>query len=286
MHSVITNRIDGIEVVVGFGKLAINPIKTRKVVEVELPNTAEFAAVKLKQDERNEFVKKASDEAKSCNEATERKKTRLRQNPQATTTDIDQEIVSAHKRKLAHVAQAEILEQDLKRDLLKPLKEKEKELRQEMAVYFSPKLGEYAKSEVEISSLRDVMAGLNGSGYVDLAGEIIEDNRGVVYCVEGATVWSVVKIQTLGVSIPSNAILYADLDEAQKKAVDLQLEIDAAMLLNETQKAAAKESAIQLAVSQAANLRSQLEIQGATDALEQSQEVYNARLAELDLIYG
>lgn len=269
MNTVITEKVDGIGVIRGFGKLAIEPIKTRKVVAKEIKKTAEYSEAMDKRGKIKTALDMANEEGKKV---------------KAAKGDIAKQ-EKHFADKLVRLEQAKGYEKELKA-LLPSLKKKEKELRAEHAVYFEPKAGEYAKTEAEISSLRGVLDGLNGKGYVDLAGNVVKDNRGVIYCQESGGKWAVMKVVTLGVGIPVDATMYDDLTPDQKKAVDLQIEIDRAAGMSAQERTASKLAAETRALNDAAFLRSKLEIQGATDALEQSQAFYQARMDELELIYG
>jgi hypothetical protein len=271
-QTIITQEIDGIDVIKGFGKLAIEPIETRKVAAVAIQDTDEFKAVKEKQDARNESARKAGEEHAKMKAAKNK-------------TDKDK----AWRACETHRNMVSAFESEIK-ELLPALKKKEQQVRAENAVYFHPKRGEIAKTDAEIQALRDVLESVQGSGFVDIDGNILEDNRGSVVCTQvGAGPeqgWSINHITTIGVKIPANGILYGDLTADQKKEVDLQIEINQAVGMSDAEKAMAKESEIDKAANEATVMRSKLEIQGASDALEQSQAWYNDRVAELDLIYG
>lgn len=262
--TVITTKIDGIDIVTGCGSLSIDPMATRPVVSAEIQNTDEFKAVKAAQDKRNAALKMAGGATQLSKKAKNK---------------ADKE--KHWGERLNYLAQAEGHENQIK-GALPDLKAKEKELRGSLAVYFEPKAGEVAVVDATVDSLKAKMA----DGLVSIDGDIIPDNRGVIYATEKAGKWSVVKIETLSVSIPKGAVIYADLDDVQRKAVDLQIEIDLAGGLSAADKLTAKAMAGERALSEAAGLRSRLEISGADDPLVESQESYNARLAELDLIYG
>jgi hypothetical protein len=268
MHTVITKRIDGFDIVTGFGERSIEPIETKKLVANEIKKTDEYKAVEGKQDQMKAALKLAAESGKKSKDAKNQA-----------------EKESHYAEKMVRLEQARGYENEIKA-MLPSLKSKQKSLIVGLAVYFEPKAGEIVKTEAEISTLRDLLDGLNGIGYVTESGEVIEDNKGVVYCIAGATAWTIEKIKVLGVSVPSGAILYDDLDSTQKKAVDLQIEINEASNLGAAEKILAKESADATALREAESLRSRLEIQGASDALEQSQAFYQARQAELDLIFG
>ncbi len=50
-ETIIVENIDGIEVIRGFGRLAMDPFKTNKVVNEELKKTSEYEQVKNLQKE-------------------------------------------------------------------------------------------------------------------------------------------------------------------------------------------------------------------------------------------
>ncbi len=268
MHTVITRRIDGFDIITGFGERSIEPVKTKKLVAKEIKKTDEFKAVESKQDQMKAALKLAADSGKKSKEAKNKA-----------------EKESHYAEKMVRLQQARGYENEIKA-MLPDLKKKQKSLTLELAVYFEPKAGEIVKTEAQMMSIRASVDRLNGNGYVTESGEIVEDNRGVVYCKLSGSKWTVRKIGVLGVSVPSGDILYDNLDADQKKAVDLQLEIDSAASLSAAEKIIAKENADAVALRDAESLRSRLEIQGVDTALEDSQAFYQARQSELDLIYG
>jgi hypothetical protein len=269
-QTVITQNIDGIEVIRGFGKLAIDPIETRKVAGIAIQETDEFKAVKEKQYDRNESARKAGEEH-----------TKMKSAKNKQDKDKAWRACETH-RNMATGFEVEIKER------LPALKKKEKEIRLTQAVYFEPKLGEHAKSDAEIDALRDKLASVQGLGFVDLDGNILEDNRGAIYCTESDGKWLITKILSIGVKVPSSAILYGDLDADQKKEVDLQIEINLASGMSAAEKVNAKAAADERAIVDAGNIDRSLQIQGSSpdDALAGAQAWLADRRAELDLIYG
>lgn len=269
MHTIITKRIDGFDIVTGFGERSIEPIETKKIVAKEIKKTDEYKVVEGKQDQMKATLKLAAESGKKSKDAKNQA-----------------EKESHYAEKMVRLEQARGYENEIK-TMLPALKIKQKSLIVSLAVYFEPKAGEIAKTEAQVMSLWATIESIDGTdSLVSESGEIVEDNRGVIYCISGATVWTIEKIKVLGMSVPTGAILYDDLDAIQKKAVDLQIEINEASTLSAAEKILAKESADATALREAESLRSRLEIQGALDALEQSQVFYQARQAELDLIFG
>ena len=121
---------------------------------------------------------------------------------------------------------------------------------------------------------------------VDIDGKVIEDNRGSTHFQKLSGGWKIIEILALGVKIPTSSFSYADLDDDQKKEIDLQIEKNAIGNMLPSEKIKARQNAEKIALHNAAGLRSRLEIQGATDALEQSQEFYVSRMDEIANIYG
>lgn len=265
MQTVITKKIDGLDIVTGFGKLSIDPMATRPVVASEIQKTDEFKAVKAAQDKRNAAMNMAGGAAKLS------KKAKNKDDKQKHWDD-----------RLNYLEQANGHENEIKGHL-PSLKIKERELRESQAVYFEPKENEVIVDSDVVDDLKSKIAGGN---LVGLDGVIIPDNRGVVHCTEKSGKWSVVAINVINVEIPNGAIIYGDLDVDQIKAIDLQIEIDVASKLSDAGRVAGKLNAVEVALSNAAGLRSRLEISGAVDPLAESQEFYNGRLAEIDLIFG
>jgi hypothetical protein len=268
MKTVITRKINGLEIVTGFSELSIEPIETRKIVADEIKKTAEYLAAAEKQNKMSAAYRAAGAAAIKS---------------KATKAQGDK--IKHHNEFTMFNAQAKGYENEVK-ELLPALKKKETELRRTHAVYFEPTARETIKTEAEISNLTDIIASLKGKGYVDLSGNVIEDNRGVVYCKKLSTQWKISRILTLGVKVPKTGILYDDLTAEDKKAVDLQIEIDAAAKLTTAEKLAGKVQAENRAVNDALAMRQKLEIQSVETALEDSRAWFAERMAEVNLIFG
>ena len=269
MQTVITKRIDGFDIITGFGERSIEPFETKKLVSQAIKETDEYKAVEEKQDQMKAALKLASEAGKKSKEALNNAKKE-----------------SHYAEKMVRLQQARGYENEIK-EMLPGLKAKQRELTISEAVYFEPKSGEIAKTDAEIEALKEVIVSASESGSVLVAesGEIINDNRGVIYCVDGDK-WTIEKIRYLGISVPQGAILYHDLDPDQKNSVDLQIEINGVVGLNAEERILRKEMADAAALREAESLRSRLEIQGVETALEDSQEFYQARQGELDVIFG
>lgn len=270
MKTIVTRKIDGIEIVVGFSELSIEPVETKKIVAVEIKKTAEYLAAAEKQNEMSAAHKAAGSAIIESNKSK-----------------VKSEKENLHREFTMFNQQAKGYENEL-RGLLPALKKKEIELRRIHAVYFEPKAGEYIKTGDEISALIDVISGLNGDGYVDLSGNVVEDNRGVVYYQKKSGKCIVTQINTIGVGVPKSGILYADLIAEDKKNVDLQIEINAAAKLSPAAKLSGSVQTENLAINEASAMRSQLEIKGETseNALQESQLWYTERLEEINLIFN
>jgi hypothetical protein len=266
---ILTKKVDGHEVIVGFRKLSIEPIETKKIVDVEIEKTAEFIDNGVKYNQKITAIKLSSEKKKAAGE-------KQKKNDKAGADALWADAVIIDK-------QVETYEEELK-VLSRDLAAKKKELMQTHAVYFEPSRGEIAKSDDEIAVLMDKVA--TAQGFVCPDGTVLADNRGARFAVDKNGKWNYHEIVSIGVDIPADAIMYDDLDADQKKAVDLQREIDAASKLSAADRVQCKSLESEKALNEAAGLRSKLEIQGADDALEQSQEFYNSRLSELEVIYG
>ena len=274
MNTVITRNIDGHEVVKGFSKLAVDGVATTNVVSAAIIDTAEFKAA---EEVQGRLI--ASDRLANEKQREAGKQHKLGNKKGAQDIWNDSEII---------VRQSKQIEEELK-PLVEVLKSKKQSMRSEKAVYFEPPLGEVVKTEAEIADLKEKVA--SGQGFVCLDGSVLADNRGVVFCehhgdgqVGG---WMVTKISTIGVDIPVGAILYGDLTSDQKQEVDLQIEIDTAADMTPELRVLVKADKTEKALNEAAVMRSKLQISGAVDdPLVASQEWYDDKLKELEVIYG
>lgn len=268
MNTVITRKIDGFDIVAGFGELSIEPVETAKVVSAEIKKTDEFKLCADKKDKISAAMRAAHDSL---------------QKVKAAKGDAEKE--KQYKDYLICIEQANGYGKELA-PLNVNLKNKIVELRKTHAIYFEPTAGEFKKTEAEILILRGLLKTTKGEALVAIDGNIVPDKRGVIYCQNIGGKWSVTKIVALGNSIPEGAIIYADLDAGQKKEVDFQLEINSAQAMTAVERLAMKGAEEEKALAAAANLRSRLEIKNDADALVKSQEFYQARLQELEVVYG
>lgn len=267
MKTVVTKNIDGHKIIVGFGTLAMDPEATRKIVKAEITKTYEFMSVVEKKSQYRSMVGLADEcvkKSKNTRNAAEKEK--------------------FHRDKSGFLERANGHMEEL-RELATPLKEKEKSLLTEHAVYFEPKPGEYRKTAARIGALRALVADNKGTALVDVDGKLIDDNRGITYFQKISSGWKVVEVFALGVRIPKSSLLYADLDEGQRKEVDLQIEKNAVGKMRQPEKIQSRQNAEKVAEHNAAGLRSRLEIKGETDALEQAKKFYSSRMDEIAAIY-
>ena len=269
MKTVITKKVDGFDIVVGFSELSIEPVETNKIVSAEIVNTPEFKACAEKKDKINASRRLAQESVDKCKAA---KKGSAEEKKHYADFLVFNEQANGYEKELL--------------PLNENLKNKIAALKKSNAVYFEPKAGEIVKSEAEILVLKGLLKTTEGRALVDIDGNIVPDKRGTVYCQNNDGKWSVTQIVALGNSVPEGAIIYTDLDTEQKKAVDLQIEINQAANLSAVERLAMKGAEEEKALANAANLRSRLEIKGDADSLIKSQDFYNARLQEIGLIYG
>lgn len=284
MKTVITNIIDGKNVIVGFGDPVIDPKATQPVVEPLLNALDEVTEIKnilVQMEGKNAVIRKALANLK---------------NPEMIN------IPSIVAENIKAKEDAEIYNRAKEQDLTAlwhGVRQKKVELIQSEAVYLTPKAGEIITPEgPELDAMTALFAETKTDRTKKLSCEIVDnvvvnpalipDLRGKTYHIDNAGTWEKVDIIALGVEAPTGGILPDDLTPEQSQAIHEQSETLRIAALSAEEKTAEYDNRVASVVGQASAMRSGLEIQGVSeaDALAQSQEFYNTEVAKLNLIYG
>lgn len=267
MQTVITHEIDGVEIVTGFGRLAIEPVETKPKVAAALKETAEFAATRSLQEELGAMRVAAATayrEGRASKDAGARARI-YRQYESFTDKagEIEKRLIPS----------------------LKTLEAKRRELVIEHAVYFQPPSHEKIMEPEKIAKLRALMAE-PGSGFVTVDGTVINDLRGSRFCKsDGVGGWYVTTIRLLSDQPPSDFKLYDDLTEADRLAVDYEVQRGKIAAMPLAERAVARVAAEEKAMDDAELFRRKLEIQDDSKALAKSQRQYKAAIANIETLY-
>lgn len=255
MQTVITKKIDGYDIIVGFGSLSIEAVETEKKAKPLIEKTDEAKAVKVKGKELSAIAKEYSDAVKAAKEAFKNGNASLH----------SQHIFTAgQKEEKMKTVQAELV------DLIHAEKEKYAEIWMENVVYHEPKAGEIV---LEDNSLVELYLALGKKELLCLDGTVIKDNRGVKYIKEG----KVLTVDTLGAE-PDGPLMESVTPE--------EFEAMRIASLTEAEKAKELASITDGLAEQAASMRSKLEIQGDADALAKAQAWYKEQVAAAEEKYA
>jgi hypothetical protein len=259
MKTVLTKKIDGYDIIIGFDRPLIDQEATKKAIKGPLTDSEEAQKVKNKSDELSRINQAKIDLSRSARVAYN--------NGQMDKYSNIKKEFDIRERQLEEIG-GEL------RVLLRNMDKKRNELFTEKAVYFEPKAGEDVVSDDEANTLQALFVGLEGE-VVTRAGEKIADHRGARYIKDG----QVVEIKALGV-VPDGP-LYESVSPEELETMRL----DAMMAEAKVVEADNIKNSL---LTQASSMRSGLEIQGddPSVALQKSQDWYNAECAKVDEKYG
>jgi len=255
MKTVLYRKIDGLQIVSGFASLVIDPVETGKIVKEKLPDTDEFKAITKQQEAMQETLQKANASLKAANLAYKAKNKKAAEDH------------SRDNRQSMEIYYGQMA--DLKA-MTPALEKMRRRLFVEHAVYFMPKDGEICLQDDEISNLMKKIHALQEDSFLDIGGNIIPDNRGIVYWKKTAAGWTQTTISKLGEKVPAKAYTADALTEDQRDEIEAQR----ISVLSSTQKDAEKIKALELAKNRVHQYRLDLELEGDPDALNKAQVRY------------
>jgi hypothetical protein len=257
MKTILTKEIDGYTIITGFDNPVIDPVATKIYV------------AGLLKDEITEEKKNVDNKQKEL--------FTLQKNKNDLMNMAKQKVAIGDKRNLA-ILNYQIEQRDEQIDfvnkelsvLIKKQIEKEKEIFQNNSIYFETKPGEIV--------IDDETAGRLGklcieNEYVDVGGNIIENNKGVRFIKDG----KIITIEKIGVK--PDGPLMQDVSAEQYDVMRINA-------LSAEEKQAEIDNVSSFLLSDAAAMRSRLEIQGVADALAQSQKWYQDEIAKLKQKYA
>lgn len=260
--TVLFKTIDGHNVITGFDRATVDPVETAKVVNEAIKDTPEYQAVEAKKAEYADAVRELSAIQKKYKKGVK-------------TSREDQE-------KWNHALGTMSVRQDELKPLAQDLADRIIALRRSDAVYFEPRAGEVIRTMDEVSALAEKIKTRKAGRVIALDGSEIEDNRGRVFFRKSSGKWGRGKIVRLGDIIPKDSVLAEDVTAIQSA----EIERDRVSGLSNTVKAGEKAEALNAALNAAADMRSRLEIQSDTKALDKSRTAYDAEVARIEGLYG
>jgi hypothetical protein len=161
------------------------------------------------------------------------------------------------------------------------------ELMETNMVYFQPPPGEDFISDEVYAAI--VAASSKANTAVKLDGTTVDDFRGTTYWTATKKgVWSAATIDKLGDTVPSGAILDADLTADQKTEIAAQTETERLAALSDAQRLAEATAAKAAALAESVQTQSAELIAGkdSATALADAQAQYKAALSEINSKYS
>ena len=181
MKTVLYKTVDGHDIISGFDVPTVDPVETKKKVDIAIKDTPEYQASEAKKAE--------------CNEAAKAM--------QATSKAKDDE---AYTMAVATMA----VRQEEMKPLAIALADKITALRRSEAVYFTPRTGEVIKTPEERETLKAAIEGRAAGTFITLDGSTVHDNRGQVFYRKVNGKWGRTHIIKIGDPVPTDAVLHED----------------------------------------------------------------------------
>ena len=272
------------EVIKGFSDPVIEPVETGKNTTDLIKSTPEMKAHNNKIQEI-ETRNKNITQTKNLLKAAVNKKF----NPKSSDVDKKEadDIIKneAAKLKVEEGKKDELLAdlQGINNNILK----KRKELYLGNLIYFDPAPGEEIITVEKYNEYMGLSENLESGQALCKNCDIIQDRRGVEYWLNGDNGWEKIKIEHINVEITDGAILPVDLTPENIAEITDEAEVRRIAGLSVDDKDTEKQLVIDGVATQAAAMRSKLEIQGSTagDALTASQDWYNEEVGKIDAKY-
>ena len=271
MRTIFWIAVDENKVVTGFGEAAglIDPVATEIKIAPLLAAASEMQQLKALNAQVNAARQTAIQALTFAEQARLRgdSSTMVRQNAEyqaqmAVVADLEKQLpplVSAFEVMRAKVTEAN-------------------------AAYFTPAPGESLIDDAQASDMQAKHAATPPGQALLLTGEYVTDLRGRDFWLTSP--WAHKVIDTLGEDLPSGAITPELLTDAQRAEISVQQEADRVAALSPADRAAEAAQAQAQAQTDAAALRSKLEITGDAKALAKAQAAYADGLAAVNAKYG
>jgi hypothetical protein len=267
-HTVIHGNIDGYECVAGFGEAAVDPVATWAAIQdkiLALDIVAQMRAVNSKIAAQRKL---AADQWALA--------------VQAHDAGLALQEEAATKAYQAANAQIPILEAELA-PLAARFEEERSAMFEEHAIYSIPGPSESIIEDADYARLSGLHKGLSEYQRLTVAGEIVDDYRGVVYWKKSGSRWEMGLVTELAKKLPAGSVMEDRLSDMQKLEIGAQVESGRVAGLSPELKAAEKASVLGAAAQEAANKKALAEITGETfDAAAW----YAARKAEIEKKYA
>lgn len=258
-ETIIVENIDGIEVIRGFGRLAMDPFETNKIANEELKKTSEYEQVKNLQKEIYDLFQLANIKKKA----------------------------KKHSEFHEIFNQAETKKREELLPAVKILRTKNKEIIREHAVYMEPGKNSRKVSDAQLLSLKDKFRTLSPQGFLDLTGKEIVDYRDEIYW-EKTDKWRETKIKKIGEIISVDGIYFDDLSDSQLNEIDNQINRERIIKLPADQKEKEKLMITDKMAQEAAIKKVAFVIQGDSDDIAMTKVTawYDEQLVKINIDYA
>lgn len=273
MKTIKTQQIGEYQIITGFDELPIDPEATKTAAAETVIKLPEFEAMRTKQREKEQKLAFAKTAFSAAHEYL----------LSGDESNADLENIKYQN----YTAAAAVCESELA-EISKELRAKVFEIRRQNPRYFEPRENEIVKTDAEWAELLQAYNAKLDTEQLDVEGKLIADYRGKQWFYQADGVWyDSEKIEQLGATMStvvpdeyeSTAIEKADLTAEQSEEIRIQN-------LTAEQKTAEKEAAIDAAATQAATMRTKLEIQGDAEALTKSQAWYQEQVTLIEAKYA
>ena len=280
MKTIIIEKINEHEVIKGFSDPVIEPVETSKNVADILVDTPEVKAHANKLTEiegRKDNIRKTR---KIISTAWNKKN-------DPNSTEADKLSADESVRKISGNMKVEEeklvkLIEDL-RGINVTIQAKKKVIFSENLTYFEPATGEEIITDEKYNEYQGILANLTDHQKLCKDCSVIPDYRGVEYWLKDEG-WTKNVIEKINIPLPGIAVLPVDLTPENIAEITTEAETRRITGLSAADKTAEKQLVIDGVATQAAAMRSKLEIQGtaAAGALKTSQDWYNAEVVVVE----
>lgn len=266
--TIITQQVDGYDVIAGISTPMIDAEQTRPLVNKYLATTDVAAKIDGIQKEIASHARAAAVAKEASKSAKYKGKDDEAANHAADYRFRWEKVKECQEQLKAPVAELVALRQKATEDL---------------AVYHQPKPGEIIKANGDeiIAKLKSAID--NGCVLTTDLKEVI-DNRGKTFFKKSGGKWIVQEITKLGEEPMSGSV--EKLTESELAEMSEQAEENRVANLKTSDRETEKQMILDGIASQAVSMRSKLEIQGDKDALKKSQDWYKEQVAAVEKKYG
>jgi hypothetical protein len=271
MKTIKTEKIDGLDIVVGISDAAgfIDPEATRKVVEVEIQKTQVWKDLESKKAQMQVYANQAAQAARNARKA----KTPSERNGFNGEYQDNWKKIKDVQKDMLPIAQA--------------IKLKYGELMTAHAKYFSLNPSETYVEDAEAEEIENLMIEATAAGEVVARDKSrVKDFRGRRFWKKSGSTWAMAEITKLGDKPASGAVEESVLTESQRAEIAEQIKKERIASMKSADKAKEKAAVLSGAVKQAGLMKSELEVQGDSQALKKSKDWLADETARIELKYA